>query len=110
MLKALKLIGAFLAVFAIGSLVSCEDDSDFVPVVITSVSPGELFVGEEVILQGENFNSVLFVFVDNDQFPYQLDGNTITFTAPTVGGPGERTLTLVMADGYIVTTEINLNV
>ena len=110
MLKALKLIGAFLAIFAISSLVSCEDDSDFVPVVINSVSPDELFVGEEIILQGENFNSVLFVFVDNDQFPFQLDGNTITFIAPTTGGAGERTLTLVMADGYIVTEEINLNV
>ncbi|WP_179021876.1 carbohydrate binding domain-containing protein [Winogradskyella forsetii] len=109
MLKALKLMGVFLIAVAISfSVVSCEDDPDFEEVVINSVSPDEIFLGEEVTLEGENFDAVLFVFLNNDQIPFQRDGNTITFTTPTNGGVGDRTVTLVMPDGYIVTTDITL--
>jgi len=108
MLKTLRLIGVFLAGIAISFSLSCEDDSDFVEVVINSVSPNEIFLGNEVTLEGENFSAVLFVFLNNDQVPFQRDGNTITFMSPTNEGVGNRTITLVMPDGYIVTTDITL--
>ena len=108
MLKTLRLIGVFLAVISIFSLVGCDDDDTFREVSIISVSPNEIFPGDEVTLEGENFNDVLFVFINNDQVPYQLDGNIISFSTPLNGGIGERTITLVMADGYTVTTEITI--
>ncbi len=108
MLKALRLIGVFLTVIAAFSVVGCNDDDTFEQVSIVSVSPNEIFPGDEVTLEGENFNEVLFVFLNNDQVSYQLNGNIISFLTPTNGGVGERTVTLVMPDGYIVTTEITI--
>jgi len=108
MLKAFRLIGLFLTVISVSFLVSCEDDDTFTEVSIINISPNDIFPGDEVTLEGENFNEVLFVFLNNDQIPFQLDGNIITFSTPSNGGVGERTITLVMPDGYIVTTDINI--
>ncbi len=109
MLKTLRFIGAFLTVIAIFSVIGCEQDDDATPeVTITSVSPNEIFPGDQITLQGNNFDAVRFVFLDNNQIPYQLDGDVITFMVPTSGGVGDRKITLVMPGGYIVTSDISL--
>ncbi len=108
MIKALRLISLFFAVSFTCLMVSCQDDDTVAEVSIVNVLPEEIFPGDEVTIEGENFNSVLFVFINNDQVPFQLDGNQITFNTPTSGGVGNRKVTLVMAAGYTVEMDITL--
>src|SRR5690606_17860580 len=108
MLKNLKFIGKFLTIIAIAFVVSCEDDDSFSPVVIDSVESENFYPGDDVILNGRNFDRVLFVFLDRNQVPFQLENDVITISLPTSAGIGNREVTLVMPDGYIVTTNIGL--
>ncbi|MCP9199072.1 carbohydrate binding domain-containing protein [Gramella sp. GC03-9] len=106
----MRIVSLFLAFFALIFATSCStDDSDIPEVVINSVAPDVIYPGDQVQLQGENFNEVLFVFLDRDQIPFQLDNDIITVTIPTSGGSiGEKTLTLVMPDGYTVTRQMTI--
>src|SRR5690606_22296381 len=110
MLKSTKILSLLLTVILIVFVTGCEQDDSVTPeVVINSVEPNVIHPGDQVNLQGENFNEVLFVFLDKDQIPFQLNGDIITVTIPSSGGSlGEKTLTLVMPDGYIVTSEISV--
>lgn len=107
MFKNLKPIGVFFAFFAILFATSCEEDDYSNPVVaINSVGSTEVFPGDDVTLEGNNFSAVLFVFVENNQIPFQLEGDIITFRLPSNTSIGGKKVTLVMPDGYIVTTDI----
>ena len=109
MIKNLKPISVFFAVFAILFATSCEQDDYTNPeVAITNVGTSEAFPGDDVTLEGNNFGAVLFVFVENNQIPFQLDGNIITFTLPENTSIGGKKVTLVMPDGYIVTTDLSV--
>ena len=110
MLKPTKILGSFLTIFLLFFVTSCStDDSDIPEVVINSMEPGTIYPGDEVKLQGENFNEVLFVFLDNNQIPFQLDNDIITFTIPASSGSiGEKVLTLVMPDGYVVRSNVTI--
>tara|TARA_R110002012_G_scaffold56480_3_gene144795 strand:+ start:16756 stop:18270 length:1515 start_codon:yes stop_codon:yes gene_type:complete len=109
MSKTLKFIGSLLAVLAIVLAVSCEDDDlSATAVNVTSVESDNFYPGDEVSMQGSNFEAVLFVFLENNQIPFQLDGDVLTFTLPDNAPIGEGTVTLVMPDGYIVTRNIEV--
>ena len=110
MLKSMKIVSLFLALFALIFVTSCStDDSEIPEVVINSMEPDVIYPGDQVTLQGENFNEVLFVFLDKDQIPFQLEDGIITVSIPSSGGSiGEKTLTLVMPDGYTVTSDMTI--
>ena len=110
MLKSFKYVSLFFAVFAIIIATSCSsDDYEVQEVVINSMQPDVIYPGDQVKLQGENFHEVLFVFLDSDQIPFQLDNDIITVTIPSSGGSiGEKTLTLVMPEGYTVTSNVSI--
>ncbi|MUP44956.1 hypothetical protein E0K83_04260 [Gramella sp. BOM4] len=110
MLKPMKIVYSFLALIAVVFITSCSsDDYEVQEVVINSIEPETIYPGDQVNLQGENFNEVLFVFLDNDQIPFQLDGNVITISIPESGGSiGEKVLTLVMPEGYTVTRNVTI--
>jgi hypothetical protein len=109
MLKSLKFVSLFLTVIVIVFATGCEQDDSVTPeVVINSLEPDEIFPGDQVNVQGSNFNEVLFVFLERDQIPFQLDGDVITFAIPSSTSIGQKIMTLVMPDGYIVTSDINL--
>lgn len=106
----MKILSLLLTVIVIVFATGCDPDDSVTPeVVINSVEPDVIHPGDQVNLQGRNFSEVLFVFLDKDQIPFQLDGDIITVTIPSSGGSiGEKTLTLVMPDGYIVTSRISV--
>ncbi|ULC60701.1 carbohydrate binding domain-containing protein [Flaviramulus sp. BrNp1-15] len=108
MLKNLKFISKFFTIIAIVFAVSCEDDDSFAPVVIDSVESDNFYPGDDVTFKGSNFNKVLFVFLEKNQIPFQLDGDTITFTLPESATIGSGVITLVMANGYTVTKNITV--
>ncbi len=110
MLKPIKITHLFLALFALIFITSCSPDDSGIPeVTINSMEPNVIYPGDQVKLQGENFNEVLFVFLDNNQIPFQLDGDIITVSIPSSGGSiGEKTLTLVMPDGYVVRSNMTI--
>lgn len=108
MLKNLKFIGKFLTIIAIVFAVSCEEDDSFSPVVIDSVESENFYPGDNVMFKGKNFDRVLFVFLDKSQVPFQLEDGVITFTLPSSGAIGNKEVTLVMPDGYIVTAQIEV--
>ncbi|MCX2680243.1 carbohydrate binding domain-containing protein [Galbibacter sp. EGI 63066] len=109
MSKTLKYIGKFLTVFAIVFALSCEDDDlSNSTVTVSSVVSDNFYPGDQVTMQGSNFEAVLFVFLGNDQIPFQLDGDNLTFTLPSSAAIGDETVTLVMPDGYIVTRNIGV--
>lgn len=110
MSKTLKYIGNFIAVIAIVlTLNSCEeDDLSATEVNVTSVESDNFYPGDEVTIQGSNFEAVLFVFLENNQIPFQLDGDVLTFTLPSNAAIGPGVVTLVMPDGYIVTRNIEV--
>ncbi|HET8736814.1 MAG TPA: IPT/TIG domain-containing protein, partial [Pricia sp.] len=107
MIKTIQSLGVFFAVFAIFFATSCDQDDVSTPeVLITGIPSEEVFPGDEVTLEGNNFSAVLFVFLENNQIPFQLDGDIITFTLPSSTSIGGKKVTLVMPEGYIVTTDI----
>ena len=109
MLKSMRFLGLILTAIVLVFATGCEQDDSVPEVVITSVEPDVIHPGDQVNLQGNNFSEVLFVFLDKDQIPFQLDGDIITVTIPSSGGSiGEKTLTLVMPNGYIVTSDISV--
>ncbi|WP_228851419.1 carbohydrate binding domain-containing protein [Aegicerativicinus sediminis] len=109
MLKTLKFIRTFLLIIPIVFAISCEDDDSLIAeVVINSVQPNVIFPGDQVIIEGSNLNEVRFVFIDNDQIPYELDGGMIKFTISESMPIGDKLVTLVMPKGYIVTNNITI--
>ncbi|WMI67744.1 carbohydrate binding domain-containing protein [Mangrovimonas sp. YM274] len=106
--KTLKFISKIFAIFAIIFATSCSDDDDFSPVVIESITSDHFYPGEDVILTGRNFDDVLFTFLENNQVPFQLEGDSIIFMLPESSAIGNTLLTLVMADGYTVTADIEV--
>lgn len=106
--KTLKFISKFLTIIAIVFAVSCESDDSAPLVTIDSVTSDNFYPGEDVIFKGSNFDTVLFVFMGNNQIPFQLEGSdTIIITLPE-SGVGDAVITLVMADGYIVEKNIEV--
>jgi hypothetical protein len=109
MFKSMKILGLLFTVVLMVFTTGCDSDDVIPEVVIESMEPDVIHPGDQVNLQGRNFNEVLFVFLDRDQIPYQLEGDIITITIPSSGGSiGEKTLTLVMPEGYTVTREISI--
>lgn len=108
MLKNLKLIGNTLVIFAMVFAVSCKKDSPAPLVVIDSIDSEHFYPGEDVTLTGQNFNTVLFTFLEKNQIPFQLNGDMIVFTIPETYPIGTTILTLVMADGYTEIAEIEV--
>ncbi|MEW2920907.1 carbohydrate binding domain-containing protein [Muricauda sp. ANG21] len=109
MSKAFKYIGNFLAVVAIVFALSCEED-DFSDSIVTvaSITSDNFYPGDQVTMEGDNFDAVLFVFLENNQIPFQLDGETLTFTLPANAAIGTGLVTLVMPDGYVVERNIEV--
>ena len=113
MSKTLKyfsnLLTVMAIVFATAMITSCEeDDLSASTVDVTTVESENFYPGDQVTMQGSNFEAVLFVFLGNNQIPFQLDGDTLTFTLPSNVAIGEGLVTLVMPDGYIVTRNIEV--
>jgi len=109
MSKTLKYISNFLAVIAIVLALGCEDDDlSATAVNVASVESDNFYPGDEVTMQGSNFEAVLFVFLENNQIPFQLDGDVLTFILPTNAAIGPGVVTLVMPDGYIETSNIEI--
>ena len=108
MLKKLKLIGNSLFIFAMVFAVSCKDDGPAPIVVIDSIESENFYPGEDVILKGQNFNTVLFTFLEKNQIPFQLEGGAIIVKIPETSPIGTTVLTLVMADGYTETADIDV--
>ncbi|WP_051947221.1 carbohydrate binding domain-containing protein [Muricauda sp. MAR_2010_75] len=108
MSKALKYVGNFLAVVAIVFALSCEEDDSTPVVTVTSVASENFYPGDQVTMEGSNFGAVLFVFLENNQIPFQLDGEILTFTLPSNAAIGSGKVTLVMPDGYIVERNIEV--
>ncbi|MFD2100472.1 carbohydrate binding domain-containing protein [Flagellimonas iocasae] len=109
MSKALKYLGNFLTVMAIVFAVSCsEDDFSDSVVMVNSIESENFYPGDEVTMQGSNFDEVLFVFLGNNQIPFQLDGDVLTFMLPTSATIGGARVTLVMPDGYVVERNIDV--
>src|SRR5690606_21773984 len=106
MSKTLKYLRAFFTIIALFFALSCdEDDSAISTVNVTSVESDNFYPGDQVTMQGSNFTAVLFVFLGNNQIPFQLDGDALTFTLPANAAIGNGLVTLVMPDGYIVRSE-----
>ena len=109
MSKTLKYLRAFFTIIALFFALSCdEDDSAISTVNVTSVESDNFYPGDQVTMQGSNFTAVLFVFLGNNQIPFQLDGDALTFTLPANAAIGNGLVTLVMPDGYIVTRNIEV--
>ncbi|WP_435132306.1 carbohydrate binding domain-containing protein [Formosa sp. A9] len=109
MLKNIKFISKCFAIIAVLLLaVSCDDDEAFSEVSIDNVTSENFYPGQDVILTGTNFDTVLFTFLEKNQVPFQLEGNSITITLPESTPIGDALLTLVMADGYTVTTMLEV--
>ena len=107
--KTIKFVSKLLAVLFVVFSVSCEDDDlAATTVTVSSVESENFYPGEQVTMQGSNFDAVLFVFLGNDQIPFQLDGETLTFTLPENATIGTGKVTLVMPDGYIVERNIDI--
>ena len=108
MSRTLKYIGNFLSVLAIVFALSCDEDDSTPVVTVASVESDNFYPGDQITMQGSNFDAVLFVFLENNQIPFQLDGDELTFVLPTSAPIGEALVTLVMPDGYIVTRNIEV--
>ncbi|WP_108423617.1 carbohydrate binding domain-containing protein [Flagellimonas amoyensis] len=109
MSRTLKYLGNFFTVLALIFVLSCDDDDLSASTVdVTSVESENFYPGDQVTLQGSNFEAVLFVFLGNNQIPFQLDGETLVFTLPTSAAIGNAVVTLVMPDGYIVTRNVEV--
>lgn len=106
MSKTLKYAANFLMVIAIVFAMGCEEDDSTPVVTVASVESDNFYPGDLVTLQGSNFDAVLFVFLGNNQIPFQLDGDALTFELPSSAAIGDATVTLVMPDGYIVTANV----
>jgi hypothetical protein len=107
--KTVKYISTFLILLSLVFAVGCEDDDmSATTVSVTSVTSENFYPGDQVTMEGSNFEAVLFVFLGTNQIPFQLDGGTLTFTLPSNAAIGEDTVTLVMPEGYIVTRNIEV--
>ncbi|UOB16164.1 carbohydrate binding domain-containing protein [Abyssalbus ytuae] len=96
-----KYIFSIIAMASLMWVASCEDD-DFTQVSVTGKSVEEAYPGDPVSLTGDNFNTVQFVFIGNEQAPFELNGDTISFLVPEDAEVGNNIITLVMADNYRV--------
>lgn len=102
MKNCFKYIIRGLSVALLLFVAGCEEDDDFTTVAVTvdQVSVESAFPGDPVSLTGTNFNTVQFIFVGNQQAPFQRDGNTINFTVPSGAAVGHNTITLAMPHNY----------
>ena len=102
MKNSFKNIISGLTVALLLFVAACEEDDDFTMVAVTvdQVSVESAFPGDPVSLTGTNFNTVQFIFVGNQQAPFQLNGNTINFTVPAGAAVGDNTITLAMPHNY----------
>lgn len=86
---------------------SCKDEE--IPMVqVNNQDVTAAYPGDDVTIEGTNFNTVQFVFVGNRQATFQLDGDVITYQVPDASTPGLNTVTLAMVDNYRVTTELEV--
>jgi hypothetical protein len=109
MLKNIRLISKSLLLIAMVFAMSCNEDEVAPLVVIDSIESDNFYPGEDVILTGQNFNTVLFTFLDRNQVSFRLEGdNRIIITLPESQPIGSTVLTLVMADGYAETADIEV--
>ena len=108
MLKNIRLNSKLLILVAFFFAMSCEKEVVAPLVVIENIESDNFFPGDDVTLTGQNFNTVLFTFLDRNQVPFQLDGGRIVITLPETQPIGTTVLTLVMADGYAETTDIEV--
>ncbi|RIV46423.1 carbohydrate binding domain-containing protein [Flagellimonas pelagia] len=95
------LISSF-AIMALFFMSGCEEDDDFTPATVTvnQVSVDSAYPGDPVSLTGTNFNTVQFIFIGDQQAPFQLSDNTITFNVPEGAKVGSNTITLAMPSNY----------
>lgn len=104
-----NIILSLLALIIAISFSGCEEDDGSVGnVEIMNMSTNSAFPLEDVTIEGAGFNTVQFVFVGTRQATFQLEGNTLTFQVPNSASPGMNTVTLAMANGYRVTTELEV--
>lgn len=102
MKNSFKYIISGMAMALLLFVTGCEEDDDFTTVAVTvdQLSVDSAFPGDPVSLTGTNFNTVQFIFIGNQQAPFQLNGNTINFTVPPGAAVGVNTITLAMPHNY----------
>lgn len=106
MKKFLKYQLGLLAIMML-VVMACEED-EIPQVAIANQNMASAYPGDQVTLEGTNFNTIQFVFIGNRQAAFQLDGDVLTFTVPESATPGQNVLTLAMANNYRVTGEIEV--
>ncbi|MGH3768328.1 MAG: IPT/TIG domain-containing protein [Pseudonocardiaceae bacterium] len=73
---------------------------------IASIIPNRVSPGQSVIIQGDSLDTAEKVLLDDQEVPFDVDGETLVVQIPDVSGPVE--LTVQGGDGAADTSSLTI--